>query len=87
MLAVMVIMAIVFCTMLFCTGCWSFEKIDPKYDDYISHGTFISKWEAQIYAGHMRRKGYTVYLNKNNWFNNGGYFWDVYVKKSNEVQK
>lgn len=70
------------------SGCWSFEKPDPRYDDAnrVANGTFICKWEAQIYASHMRRKGYTVYLNKNNWFNNGGYFWNVYVEKSNKEE-
>ncbi len=68
---------------LLLTGCWS------GYNSHINpmDKTFVSKLEAKIYAHAMSEKGYDAQIYENNWFNNGGYFWNVHVENKKKVEK
>ena len=59
------------------TGCYSINESSQ----YVIHdSTFMFKWEAEVYANHMRKNGHESYVYENNWFENGGYGWNVHVK-------
>ena len=59
------------------TGCWSIQE-SSQY--VVRDSTFMYKWEAEIYASKMKKAGKEAYVYENNWFNNGGYGWNVHVK-------
>jgi hypothetical protein len=65
------------------TGCYSIQE-SSQY--VVRDSTFMYKWEAEIYASHLRKECKNAEVCANNWFNHGGYPWKVYIIK-NKVEK